>query len=144
MNADALSSNAFIISQTKEKWSGNVISGHRGKCEACGEWMLKDTALLLHSIFSVNRDGIAITQFQKQVEKNDRAENGSVGKTIVFLCFHFYFRGCKSLFGVLSPSSSPWRRDRCFKPSQASGSPGSLGFAGHFATGFKWLSSQLI
>jgi len=30
------------------------------------------------------------------------------------------------------------------KPSQTSGAPGSFGFAGHFATGFKWLSSQLI
>jgi len=37
MNADALSSNVFITSQTKEKWSGIVIPGHRGKYEAWGE-----------------------------------------------------------------------------------------------------------
>jgi len=63
--------------------------------------------LLLHSFFSANRDGIAITQFQKQVEKNDRTENGSVGKAIVLLCFHFYFKGFKPLFGVLSPQQLP-------------------------------------
>jgi len=34
-------------------------------------------------IFCANRHGIAITQFQKQVEK--MTENGSVGKAIVFL-----------------------------------------------------------
>jgi len=31
--------------------------------------MLCATALLLHSFFSANRDGIVITQFQKLVEK---------------------------------------------------------------------------
>jgi len=62
---------------------------------------------LPHSIFSANRDDIAITQFQKPVEKNDRTENGSVGKAIVFLCFHFYFRGFKPLFAVLRPQQLP-------------------------------------
>ena len=41
--------------------------------------MLQATALLLHSTFSENRDDIAITQFQKQVKKNDRTENESAG-----------------------------------------------------------------
>ena len=54
-------------------------------------------------VFSANRDDIAITQFQKQVEENDRTENGSAGKAIVFLCFHFNFRGFKPLLRVLIP-----------------------------------------
>jgi len=136
MNADSLSSSAFITSQTKEKWSGNVISDHRGKCEA---WWINVMRYCLAPpfIFFCKPRRYRDNSISETGWKNDWIENGSVEKAILFLCFHFYIKGFKPLFGALSPSSSPWRRDRCYKPSQISAAPVSFGFAGHFAIGFQ-------
>ena len=39
--------------------------------------------------------------------KIDRTKNGSMGKSVVLLCFHFYFRGFKPLLGVSMTPAAP-------------------------------------
>jgi len=68
--------------------------------------MLWATALLLHSLISANRDGIAITQFQKQVEKMTEQKTGRWVKQLCS-CASISIFGIQTFVRGAKPPAAP-------------------------------------